>query len=182
MTSDSLVDAVYNYGAVKNWVGQKLLPKQRGATRKNTKVGFGSFIAGGVVYVPINWKKHWILATVDMDQKQIRIYDSLGSPLGRRFDDAGIGVFGLAILRCLHDFYAERQLGRFEPDEWACDFPPCARQSNFLDCGVFMLAFIHLLAGGRSPSSNIEGGTWRKFILNCLVSGEILWPPATKKM
>ena len=182
MGDESIESAVYNYHAVKNWVARKLLPKMRGTTRKTTSVGFTTFVGGGLFFIPINWQAHWILATVDMDNRTISIYDSFCPSTSRTFDDGGTGIFGLAIIRCLHDFYEEHKLGNFEVDDWTCKFPRCCRQDNYVDCGVFTLAYIHMLVCGFSPDTSIDGECWRKLILNCLVSGEILWPPATKQM
>jgi Ulp1 family protease len=175
----SIEDAGYNYGAVRNWVERMLLPKQSGTTRRYTRNGFGDFVSSAVLYIPINWGAHWIMATVHMDQHTICIYDSL-SPTTRTFDDSGYGTFGLAILRCLNELYEEWKLGELDVHDWTCHFPSCARQTNDVDCGVFMLAYIHMLVCGISPTSCIEGQCWRNLILNSLVAGEILCRQAEK--
>jgi hypothetical protein len=179
-SSTSVESAIYNYSAVKRWVEQKLLPKEIGSNRKKTTKGFGSFICGLVLYIPINWKGHWILAAVHMDRQVISLYDSLCPTLSRRFHDGRFGIFGLAILRCLHEFYQEWHLGKFEPDEWTCHFSACAHQGNMVDCGVFMVGFIHKLVCGIPTGTCTEGGSWRNFILSCFVAGEIKCPPAIK--
>jgi hypothetical protein len=56
----SLDGAGYNYGAVKNWVERKLLPKQIGKKRKYTEKGFDLFMTSAVIYMRINWGLHWI--------------------------------------------------------------------------------------------------------------------------
>ncbi len=152
-TTDNLGDgSVYNYGAVKNWVERKLLQTQPGQIRKKSEKGFGLFMNAAVIYIPINLGIHWILATVHMDEQIICIYDS-NSPTTRTFDDRGYGDYALAILWCLHEFYGERQEGTFDVDNWICQFPTCARQTNGVDCGVCMIAIIHMLVSGISTTT-----------------------------
>jgi Ulp1 family protease len=171
----SLEGAVYNYGAVKNWVEKKLLRKETGKIRRNTEKGFLLSMTSAVLNIPMNCSVHWILATVHVDEHIICIYNS-NIPSTTTFDDCGYEIFGLGILRCLNDFYAERQDGNLDADLWTCQFPGCARQTNQVDCGVCMLAFIHMLVCGIWSTRSVDSKGWHKSILNCLVRGEILCP------
>jgi Ulp1 family protease len=170
----STEDAVYNYGAVKSWVEKKLLPKQRVGNKKTSKAGFQAYIDSGILYIPINWNSHWILVTANIEDQTISIYNSDCLSTIPRFDDGGYGIFALGILRCLHDFYEDIQLGNFDPHDWTCHFPPCSLQENAVDCGVFVLAHIHMLASGHFSCLDVNGSNWRKYILNCLVLDEII--------
>jgi Ulp1 family protease len=131
-------------------------------------------MTSAVLYIPINCGVHSILAMVHMDEHIICIYDS-NIPSTKTFND-----FGLGILHCLNDFYVERQDGNFDADVWTCHFPGCARQTNQMDCGVHMLAFIHMLVCGILPTRSVDSKGWRKSILDCLLRGEILCPQSPR--
>ena len=105
----------------------------------------------GVMFVPINVDRtHWIFLRVDLSERKISLYDSMGSvdPRNRKFM--------AAMRRYLYDanFDDEDEDSRADFDSWKLGWAiqDCSRhapkQRNTTDCGVFTLLSIYLASRG----------------------------------
>jgi len=91
--------------------------------------------------------KHWCLIAVDMEQKTVRYYDSMGG--------SGSGLVYLrALLRYLGDEHQDKKGVPFDSAGWT--MVPTTRntpqQLNGFDCGVFASYCAHYVSLGAKPS------------------------------
>jgi len=93
--------------------------------------------------------KHWCLIAVDMEQKTVRYYDSMGGP--------GL-VYLRALLRYLGDEHQDKKGVPFDAAGWT--MVPTTRdtpqQSNGYDCGVFASYCALYLANDVDPAFSQE--------------------------
>jgi len=102
----------------------------------------------GLFLVPVNvCNTHWGVAIVNMDQKTVRYYDSMGG--------SGSGLVYLrALLRYLGDEHQDKKGVPFDSAGWT--MVPTTRntpqQLNGFDCGVFASYCAHYVSLGAKPS------------------------------
>ena len=116
----------YDYNAVRRWT-----------TRK--KLGYDALLCDTIV-VPVHQGIHWVLATVELREKRVRLYDSL----------LGEDHFLLDCLkRWVRDEYEDKKGEAVDTSGWAAEHPKAIpRQMNGCDCGVFMLKYADYIASG----------------------------------
>ena len=102
------------------------------------------------VFFPINKDgNHWVLVVASLSSRTIVMYDSLlaqSKPTRaetKMFEQVEAQV---------------RQLGVVDDAEekWRCEICPVARQSNLIDCGVYMCIFADAVSEGRDPPSTLQ--------------------------
>ena len=116
----------YDYNAVRRWT-----------TRK--KLGYDALLCDTIV-VPVHQGIHWVLATVELKERRVRLYDSLH----------GEDHFLLDCLkRWVRDEYENKKGEAVDTSDWAAEHPKeIPRQMNGCDCGVFMLKYADYIASG----------------------------------
>jgi sentrin-specific protease 1 len=116
----------YDYNAVREWTTKK-------------KLGYDA-LACDTIIVPVHQGIHWVLATVELREKRVRLYDSL----------LGEDHFLLDCLkRWVRDEYENKKGEAVDTSGWAAEHPKeIPRQMNGCDCGVFMLKYADYIASG----------------------------------
>ena len=116
----------YDYNAVRRWTTQK-------------KLGYDALLCDTII-VPVHQGIHWVLATVELRAKRVRLYDSLH----------GEDHFLLDCLkRWVRDEYENKKGEAVDTSDWAAEHPKeIPRQMNGCDCGVFMLKYADYIASG----------------------------------
>ena len=116
----------YDYNAVRRWTTQK-------------KLGYDALLCDTIV-VPVHQGIHWVLATVELREKRVRLYDSLH----------GEDPFLLDCLkRWVRDEYENKKGEAVDTSDWTAEHPKAIpRQMNGCDCGVFMLKYADYIASG----------------------------------
>lgn len=125
--------------------------KQKGFTGvarwfKRAKMEGSKLLSVKTILVPINESSHWTLLIVSGTRKTVEYYDSLG---GRGTKYANFAL----------DF-VKGNLGEkaFKPDDWKVLHTPSARQTNGMDCGVFVCMNALALVLDRDPSLAVPSG------------------------
>ena len=116
----------YDYNAVRRWTTKK-------------KLGYDALLCDTII-VPVHQGIHWVLATVELREKRVRLYDSL----------LGEDHFLLDCLkRWVRDEYENKKGEAVDTSGWAAEHPKeIPRQMNGCDCGVFMLKYADYIASG----------------------------------
>lgn len=92
------------------------------------------------LFIPIHMEEdnHWCLVCVNIEDKTIKYYDSLG---GSNFKCLKV------ILRYLILEYVQKKEKDFPPGGWSLsNAKKCPQQKNLWDCGVFVCTFAEYLA------------------------------------
>jgi Ulp1 family protease len=118
------------------------------------------------IFIPVLVKRHWTLIIVDMDAKQIRYLNSHGG---------GGSTYLTVIKRWLVQCWGNQQTNDLNFDNWRClsaseAFTP--QQTDESSCGIFLLMFSELLAGGRDVTlfSETLGHKARMHVANSLLN------------
>lgn len=106
---------------------------------KRAKMEGSKLLAVGTIFVPINESSHWTLLIVSGTRQTVEYYDSLGGR-GAKYAD-----FALDLVR--------GNLGEkaFKREEWRVLHTDSARQTNGMDCGVFVCMNALALVLDREP-------------------------------
>ena len=116
----------YDYNAVRRWT-----------TRK--KLGYDALLCDTIV-VPVHQGIHWVLATVELREKRVRLYDSLHGEDPVLLD---------CLKRWVRDEYENKKGEAVDTSDWTAEHPKAIpRQMNGCDCGVFMLKYADYIASG----------------------------------
>lgn len=133
----------------KGWKSVARWPKRAGC-------GPGDIQKCSRVFVPVNPGNHWFFGCIDMKNKRFEVYDSLNNHsvlishkkvYTVRHSVTSPPVTGLlTVPQCLHELYSEIS-GDKERAGWKDYYLETSpQQSNFDDCGVFMLKGIEVLS------------------------------------
>jgi sentrin-specific protease 1 len=91
-----------------------------------------------LLLIPINRSYHWVLGAIDMKEKCIRVYDSMGGN-----HDHTLHLF-LDYLELEHQ---DKKKESIDLSDWKLKTPKdIPQQENMSDCGVFTCAFAERLA------------------------------------
>ena len=116
----------YDYDAVHRWTTQ-------------TRLGYDALMCDTIV-VPVHQGIHWVLATVELREKRVRLYDSLNGEDHHLLD---------CLKRWVRDEYKYKKGEVVDTSGWAAEHPEAIpRQMNGCDCGVFMLKYADYIASG----------------------------------
>ena len=158
--SNHQMEGQYSYNRVKNWA-RKLLRDEEGDIFDTDKI-FIPFHEGHV---------HWICAVVDMKQKTISIFDSMGG---------SYETYLQHIFRYLQDEHYSKN-GKALPhiESWKVMRHSAAEnipsQKNSVDCGVFVCVFAYFLLLDLPFEFNQEHILRaRKWMVLSILRGEIL--------
>ena len=116
----------YDYNAVRRWTTVK-------------KLGY-DMLGCDTIIIPVHQGIHWVLATVELREKRVRLYDSLHG------EDHHL-------LNCLRRWVADEHENKknesVDTSGWRLEHPKdIPRQMNGCDCGVFMLKYADYIASG----------------------------------
>lgn len=90
-----------------------------------------------LIIIPINQSYHWTLGVIDINEKQIRVYDSMGGNHGRKLN---------LILNYLEHLYQDRKKEPIDLSDWQLETPgDIPQQGNQSDCGMFACTFAERL-------------------------------------
>jgi Ulp1 family protease len=111
--------------------------------KKNLK---GDFDKLKFILVPVNVNRnHWYCGMVDIDNKNIAVYDSLVSKTPRNF------------YTIMKDYLnAEWERLKLSAVEWTQTDVTCPQQDNTNDCGVFTIRFAEVLSRGGKVTDVIQ--------------------------
>ncbi|KAL8508275.1 hypothetical protein ACS0TY_018748 [Phlomoides rotata] len=96
------------------------------------------------LYIPCCFKSHWIALRVDIQERKIEVYNSIGRVINRENISAIENVLPKLICDKLDKTYG---LQSFSIVSIACP-----QQSNGFDCGMFTVKFIEFLLAGKDVS------------------------------
>eukprot|EP00898_Chlorokybus_atmophyticus_P007634 jgi/Chlat1/7872/Chrsp66S09177 len=109
----------YNYGAVRRWT----LKKRLGYSLKDCDK----------VIVPIHQQVHWCLAIVNMRNRKLEYYDSMGGQDRACLEN---------LARYITEEVAHKDDAKLDTSDWPRVFPKdIPEQRNSCDCGVFMVKY-----------------------------------------
>ncbi|KAJ3183489.1 Smt3-specific protease [Geranomyces variabilis] len=120
------------------------------------------------VIAPLHFGNHWACGVINMRDKRIEYYDSLGPS------------YAAEVFKNLRDYvkyeYADKQRGQFSFNGWT-DYAPKngPRQNNGQDCGVFTALFMAHAAAGGVPL-RFEGDVpsyWRRRLMAEILLGHL---------
>jgi len=83
------------------------------------------------VFIPVHLGAHWCLAIINMDNRNILYYDS-------------VGTTNRNCTKCLRKYLrdeASTKSVKLNLDEWEDKFLGAPQQTNGYDCGMFMLCY-----------------------------------------
>jgi Ulp1 family protease len=99
-----------------------------------------------LIFIPINQSYHWVLGVIDMRNKKILVYDSLGGN-----HDHTLSL----LLEYLEQEHMDKKKLPFDTSGWTTEAPKdIPRQGNMSDCGAFTCTFAERLS--RSESFNFS--------------------------
>ena len=104
------------------------------------------------LWLPLNHGDHWTLAAVDFHKTTITVYDS--SPTSQYERDINNIMQALASYLNRHE--------KLQGSTWKIDQQRQHQQSNFYDCGIFVLIFALMDATGSPLPSQISSLHWRQ--------------------
>ncbi|KAL7312151.1 hypothetical protein PS15m_007950 [Mucor circinelloides] len=91
-----------------------------------------------ILFVPINQSYHWVLGVMDMKEKTIAVYDSLGGN-----HDHTLNLF----MSYLEQEHLDKKKTPFDTSDWKKLTPKdIPRQGNMSDCGAFACTFAERLS------------------------------------
>lgn len=91
-----------------------------------------------LLFIPINQSYHWILGVIDLKNKTVSVYDSLGGN-----HDHTLTLF----LRYLEQEHLDKKKTPFDTSDWQKRTPKdIPRQGNMSDCGAFTCTFAERLS------------------------------------
>lgn len=91
-----------------------------------------------ILFVPINQSYHWVLGVMDMKNKTVSVYDSLGGN-----HDHTLSLF----LSYLEQEHLDKKKAPFDTSDWKKLTPKdIPRQGNMSDCGAFACTFADRLS------------------------------------
>lgn len=91
-----------------------------------------------ILFVPINQSYHWVLGVMDMKNKTVAVYDSLGGN-----HDHTLNLF----LSYLEQEHLDKKKTPFDTSDWKKLTPKdIPRQGNMSDCGAFACTFADRLS------------------------------------
>ncbi|KAI9482911.1 MAG: hypothetical protein EXX96DRAFT_124425 [Benjaminiella poitrasii] len=94
--------------------------------------------AKDLLFIPINQSYHWVLGVIDMKNKKVLVYDSLGGD-----HDRMLSVF----LDYLKQEHLDKKKTPFDSTGWVMVAPKdIPRQGNMSDCGAFTCTFAERLS------------------------------------
>jgi len=83
------------------------------------------------VFIPVNIANtHWTMAVVLVSRKEIHYYNSMKDE-GRKYKNG--------LLRWLGDETQSKKQTNFDQSGWTLHSPPCPKQENGFDCGMFTM-------------------------------------------
>jgi sentrin-specific protease 1 len=143
--------AGYDYDAVRRWTTFK-------------KLGYDALQCDTII-IPVHQGIHWVLATIELKNERVRLYDSL---LGEDHH----------LLECLKrwvsDEYENKKSVAVDTASWIAEHPKeIPRQMNGCDCGVFMLKYADYIASGcpLTFSQKDMGYFRRRIVADALEAG-----------
>ncbi|KAI7885845.1 cysteine proteinase [Lichtheimia hyalospora FSU 10163] len=94
--------------------------------------------AKDLVFIPINYSYHWTLGVIDMNQKTITVYDSMGGGHGATLE---------LLLKYLSQEHKDKKGTPFDSSGWTMHAPKdIPHQKNMSDCGVFTCTYAERLS------------------------------------
>ncbi|KAI7903909.1 uncharacterized protein BX663DRAFT_535929 [Cokeromyces recurvatus] len=94
--------------------------------------------AKDLLFIPINQSYHWVLGVIDMKNKKVLVYDSLGGD-----HDRTLAIF----LEYLKQEHLDKKKIPFDTTGWTKVVPKdIPRQGNMSDCGAFTCTFAERLS------------------------------------
>lgn len=91
-----------------------------------------------MLFIPINQSYHWVLGVIDMKNKRVAVYDSLGGN-----HDHTLKLF----LKYLEEEHMDKKKTPYDTSDWKKETPKdIPRQGNMSDCGAFTCTFAERLS------------------------------------
>ena len=134
----------YDYNAVRRWTTPK-------------KLGYDA-LGCDTIIIPVHQGIHWVLATIELKEKRVRLYDSLHGEDDHLLD---------CLKRWVGDEYDNKKKETLDTSGWRAEHPKdIPRQMNGCDCGVFMLKYADYIASGCPLSfTQADMGYFRRRIV-----------------
>lgn len=99
-----------------------------------------------MIFIPINQSYHWVLGVIDMKNKKVSVYDSLGGN-----HDYTLSLF----LTYIEKEHMDKKKTPYSTADWKEESPKdIPQQGNMSDCGAFTCTFAERLS--RSEPFNFS--------------------------
>ena len=170
ITSDSPPSFAFSTHFIESFRLQGYSNVIKTMTRPIDREGKGELFSQNWVFIPINpGQSHWTLVAINMADKTIVYYDSMG---GR--DQALL----YTVLEYLKQEHRDKKKCELDSDMWtlshAVNIP---QQENFYDCGLFMLKYAQCLARGQPFNFSQDNmDDFRRRSIWEIINKTLMWP------